>query len=151
MLNRRSSIAIALLTAACTSFADHHACTEVSIDSAGSYCLDSSRVLGVAPGAGGLGGIANYVRISPPSNASDAGTFSDLASVILMADVNPAAEPRCIQSDDKSEDLQCSLSVPGKKLHIVVSFDSGYPHERVAERTMAIAADVAHNVVKRGP
>jgi len=122
-------------------------CKEVEIDSAGVYCLDSTRLLGVAPGSRGLGSIANYVRISPPSIPGE--SFDDVSKIVLIADVYPAAEPRCQASKDAGN-LNCALSIPGKKLNAIVTFRSTGAG-RFEERTKIVATDAAQNVIKQWP
>jgi len=123
------------------------ACKEVEINSAGVYCLDSTRLLGIAPGSGGLGSVANYVRISPPSIPGE--SFDDVSKIVLIADVDPAAEPRCQAAKD-SGSLNCAMSVGGKKLNAIVTFRSTGAG-RLEERTKIVATDAAQNVIKQWP
>jgi hypothetical protein len=115
---------------------------EVAINSAGTYCFDRSRLLGIAPGADGLGGVADYVRVSAPSIAGE--TFDDASVIRLIVDVRPDSGASCLTNDGK---LTCVASVPGTRLHAIVEFRQPGAG-RYEERTGIIAADVAKNVIR---
>lgn len=123
-------------------------CKDVEINSAGTYCLDSTRLVGVAPGSGGLGSVANYVRISPPTRAGE--SFDDVSNIILMANVQPSVAPRC-QVGESASSLSCLMSVVGTKLNIIVTFSSTATREqgRFEERTKIVALDVSAHVIKQ--
>lgn len=118
-------------------------CKKIEINSAGTYCLDPARVLGVAPGSGGSGSVANYVRISPPVNSKE--MFSDVSKIILMGDANPTTEPRCEVTKDATH--SCAMSVAGKKLKVIVYFRPTAAG-RIEERTRLVAKDVSQEVIK---
>ena len=123
-------------------------CNEVEINSAGVYCLDPNRLLGVAPGSGGLNSIANYVRISPPEQTNE--NFNDIVKIILMADVRSSAEPSC-QASNNAATIRCSVSLSGRMLKAIVTFRSPTPNtselNKFEDRTKSIAADILDNVI----
>jgi hypothetical protein len=118
-------------------------CKEVDIDAAGAYCLDVARFVGIAPGAGGLGGTADYVEISPPSTSD--GTFDDVSKIILMADLPLSSNPSCAEA---GIGFRCIAKVPDKPLSVLVVFDQPGAG-RFIERTQALARDVGDNVIKQ--
>lgn len=118
-------------------------CKRVDIDSAGEFCLDTLRILGIAPGAGGLDGTAHYVVISPPVTPSD--SFKDVSQVILMAELPSMAEPPC---GTGGIGFRCIAKVPDTPLQVMVVFQQpGEGH--FIERTRALARDAGHNVIKQ--
>ena len=115
---------------------------EVAINSAGTYCFDPARFLGAAPGADGLGGVADYVRVSTPSIAGE--NFDDVSVIRLIVDVSPDSGARCLARDGK---LSCVASVPDTRLHAIVEYrQPGAGHYE--ERTIMVAADVAKSVIR---
>lgn len=132
-------------------------CTQVTIDSAGTinsagtYCLEPMRVVAVAPGAHNRPKIADFVIISPPPNVNGE-RYDDIFRITLSGDVRPTREPMCRQRIYLGERKQnCWVSIPGMKLHVVVTFNDDSAHGRFQERTQLIADDVASNVIKERP
>jgi hypothetical protein len=139
--------AIAVLTAlvlasACVSQRPD-SCKEVDIASAGEFCLDTPRFVGIAPGAGGLGGTAHYVEISSPSTSD--GSFDDVSKIELMADLPLSGEPPCATAP---MGFRCIAKVPDKPLMVIVVFDQPGAG-RFIERTQALAKDAGDNVIKQ--
>jgi hypothetical protein len=118
-------------------------CKEVDIDAAGEVCLDTTRFVGIAPGAGGLGGTADYVEISPPSTSD--GTFDDVSKVILTTALPGEDEPSCSMA---RIGFRCIAKIPEKSLVVIVVFDQPGAG-RFIERTEALAKDVGDNVIKQ--
>jgi hypothetical protein len=118
-------------------------CKEVDIDSEGIFCLDTTRFVGIAPGAGGLGGTAHYVEISPPSTSD--GSFDDVSRIELMADLSFSDDPNCATAPIG---FRCIAKVPDKPLSVLVVFDQPGAG-RFIERTQALARDVGDNVIKQ--
>jgi hypothetical protein len=119
------------------------ACKEIEINSAGAYCLDSTRLVGVSTGSGGLGSVANYVMISPSPVSGE--KFEDVSTIILMADLPPVTEPSCSEAKDG---LRCVASVPNTMLKVIVAFHQPGAG-RFIERTQALAKDAGENVIKQ--
>lgn len=118
-------------------------CKEVDIASAGEFCVDTTRFVGIAPGGGGLGGIANYVEISPPSTTD--GSFDDVSKIELMADLPLSGEPPCATAP---MGFRCIAKVPDKALMVIVVFDQPGAGQFI-ERTQALAKDAGENVIKQ--
>jgi hypothetical protein len=118
-------------------------CKEVDIDSEGIFCLDTTRFVGIAPGAGGLGGTAHYVEISPPATSD--GTFDDVSKIELMAKLPLSGAPPCATA---GIGFRCFAKVPDKPLMVLVVFDQPGAG-RFAERTQALAKDAGDNVIKQ--
>jgi hypothetical protein len=118
-------------------------CTEVDIASAGEFCLDTTRFVGIAPGAGGLEGTAHYVEISPPSAPNE--NFDDVSKVILMAALPGEDEPSCLMA---RIGFRCIAKIPEKPLVVIVVFDQPGAG-RFVERAQALAKDAGDNVIKR--
>jgi hypothetical protein len=118
-------------------------CKEVHISSAGVFCLDTTRFVGIAPGAGGLVGTAHYVVISPPSTSD--GDFDDVSQVELMAGTPFSGGPSCATAPIG---FRCIAQVPDKPLMVSVVFDQPGAG-RFVERTQALARDAGDNVIKQ--
>jgi len=118
-------------------------CKEVHISSAGVYCLDATRFVGIAPGAGGLGGAAHYVEISPPSTSD--GSFEDVSKMELWADLPFSDGPSCATAPIG---FRCIAKVPDKPLMVIVVFQQPGAGKFV-ERTQALARDAGENVIKQ--
>ena len=118
-------------------------CKQVDIASAGAFCLDTTRFMGIAPGAGGLDGTAHYVEISPPPASSE--SFDDVSKIILMAELPLSGEPPCATAPIG---FRCIANVPDTPLKVMVVFHQPGAG-RFIERTQALAKDAGENVIKR--
>lgn len=126
--------------AACVSQGPHN-CKEVHVASAGVFCLDTTRFVGIAPGAGGLDGVAHYVEISPPSTFS--ANVDDVSRIILMPEL--PSEPPCAAA---GIGFRCIARVPDKPLQVMVVFNQPGAGQ-FAERTQALAKEAGENVIKQ--
>lgn len=118
-------------------------CKEVDIASAGEFCLDTTRLVRIAPGGGGLGGIANYVELSPPSASSE--KFDDVTKIELLVALPLSGESPCATAP---VGFRCIAKVPEKPLMVIVVFDQP-GRGRFIERTEALAKDVGDNVIRQ--
>ena len=116
---------------------------QIEINSAGQYCIATDRLLGVAPGSDGLGGIANFVRISTPYDQS--GAFDDVKRIILMADLGAAHGAKCQAKNDGL--MICAATIPGERLQAIVTFETPLQNN-FRERTAMIAVDAAQSVLR---
>jgi hypothetical protein len=135
-------ISIIAVTVACVSQRPR-SCQEVDIASAGVFCLDTTRFVGIAPGAGGLEGTAHYVEISPPSAPGE--NFDDVSKIELMAELPLSGEPPCATVPIG---YRCIAKVAGTPLMVIVVFDQP-GGGRFIERTQALAMDAGENVIKQ--
>jgi hypothetical protein len=118
-------------------------CKEVDIASAGEFCVDTARFVGIAPGAGGLRGTAHYVELSPPSASSE--KFDDVTKIELLVALPLSGEPPCATAP---MGFRCIAKVPDKPLMVIVVFDQPGAG-RFIERTKALAKDAGDNVIKQ--
>jgi hypothetical protein len=123
-------------------------CRTISISSAGNINFEESRVLRIAHGASGLGGVADYVSIVSPA-ASSGIDSRNVREIIVMADVRHVSFPECGPLRGKGiPTFSCAVSLPGGKLKLIVNFDGnsseGHSYQ---DETKVIATDISQNVL----
>ncbi|TAJ93586.1 MAG: hypothetical protein EPO31_05200 [Gammaproteobacteria bacterium] len=125
-------------------------CMWVEIESAGGYCVESERVIAVAPAPHNHPkGMALSISLSPPIDSSGERN-DDISRIALSADVRPRFDLVCSHFINflGERKLNCVASIPDKRLHVIVTFDDDKALGRYEERTQLIADDVVSNVIK---
>jgi hypothetical protein len=102
--------------------------------------------MSIATGSGGLGSVANYVSVFPPSDSTD------VEKIIVMANINPIRTPRCFPDVRGGEVVNCIVSLSNGRLRIVVKFNGRANEQRVhvyEARTIAMATYVEKDALCR--
>src|SRR5262245_40536803 len=115
-------------------------CDDIEIDAIGVRGFDHSKVKGVAR-SHGLKGIADYVLIVPPPEASD------VKRLIVMEDVRPMPEPICASFVDPEGMLvNCAQRVSRRELKVIVKFKGDQP-ARYPERMPSLMSYITQEVL----
>lgn len=115
-------------------------CIAVPINSAGTFYFKKGDLRSVAIGSGGPSDVYDYVKMLVPMGTGGY-DFSDVAQIILAADIKHQTQVSCQVFPNYPDLSQCAVSMAGTGLILIVKFDKTFSKAppRYEERTMAVA------------